>query len=285
VELGVALVTLNEGDRESFVYSDYVALRALTDLSVTMLGQVQSYTRETGELLVDVSSFNGAGSYTGWEVRIAAAPDLAHAGRTDNPHETTAAQVGAYTGAQVDDMLDDAIAAINNTISGFGFMQQSLNLQDLPNKGQARLNLGVQAAIPYTTVNKAGDTMTGSLAGPEFRASGNVYRYGDGSIFTFWNGANFVSHRGTFWDTFNFNPATKQDAGTAWNTSNFNPATKQNAATAWNTSNFDPSTKQNNIALGTYTRSDGNDIRLGWSGTTLEVHINGTFIGTVDINT
>jgi hypothetical protein len=37
---------------------------------------------------------------------MSAAPDLAHAARTDNPHAVTAAQVGAYTTAQADAAMD-----------------------------------------------------------------------------------------------------------------------------------------------------------------------------------
>ena len=57
---------------------------------------------------------SGSGTFNNWSIKITAPPDLVHAARTDNPHLTTAGQVGAYTTAQADSAI---AAAISNLIA------------------------------------------------------------------------------------------------------------------------------------------------------------------------
>ncbi|RZN24766.1 hypothetical protein [Bradyrhizobium sp. Leo121] len=211
VSLGVKTLVIDEDRRVGFIYSDYVALRAIENDAISMLAHVTDYQRDSGELSVDVVQIpeNAGASYTGWKVNISAAPDLAHAGRTDNPHHTTAEQVGAYTTTETDAVVANAVAgaqdAINNYINGLGFMRQSLNLSDLVDKAAARANLGAQvagnyqAALGYTPVNKAGDMMSGSLTVNGDLASrragspgtGILYLGNSGARYLYFDGANY----------------------------------------------------------------------------------------------
>jgi hypothetical protein len=222
------VLTIVEADREGFIYSDYIALRATDNLDVTMLCSVQSYDRESGQLALTVATLAGAGTHAGWQVRISAAPDLAHAARVDNPHLTTAAQVGAYTTAAADAsvaaQITAAVNTINTAIAGFGFMRQSLNLSDLIDKNAARLNLNAAFALGgYTALNKAGDTCTGNFGVTgietvqgELRTSSNILRLtADLARYISWSGGQNYSlgGAGTIWHTGNFTPASKADVG------------------------------------------------------------------------
>lgn len=93
---------LTEGTRASYIVTDYVSIRPTEALDRAMIAQIVEYDRETGELEVLPVLVIGTGSYADWQVRPTPAPDIEHATRTDNPHATTAAQVGAYSIAGAD---------------------------------------------------------------------------------------------------------------------------------------------------------------------------------------
>ena len=96
---------LSADTRTGYVLTDYVAIRPAGDGSRGMIAATTSYDRATGLLDVNVVQTVGAGTFDAWELRVTSAPDLEHSTRTDNPHQTTAAQVGAYTTAETDTAL------------------------------------------------------------------------------------------------------------------------------------------------------------------------------------
>lgn len=198
VGTGAKILVLTEETREGWIIADYVGLTASDESGATMLAKVDDYDRETGQLFVTAIGTGGSGTHAGWIVRMSAAPDLAHAGRTDNPHSVTAAQVGTYTSAAIDELVAEIFADAKSYVDGLGFMRQSSNLADLINKPQALANLGGQAALTYTPLNKAGDTSTGQQSAPSFRAlSGTYYLSPDGSKYIQWSGVAVTTNVGT----------------------------------------------------------------------------------------
>jgi hypothetical protein len=102
-------------DRALFVPLDFVLIALTSDPNTWAYGRVTSFDRASGILLVTVLTLSGAGSYSDWTIQASPPLDVGHAARTDNPHETTAAQVGAYTIAQVDQAIE---AAVNSIVAG-----------------------------------------------------------------------------------------------------------------------------------------------------------------------
>ncbi|MGV1352838.1 hypothetical protein, partial [Klebsiella pneumoniae] len=109
---------LAENTRDSFVVTDFVAIRPAGDITRGMVAQFVDYDRATGLLTVLPVQVVGTGQFSAWVIRVTGAPDLDHASRTDNPHQTTAAQVGAYTTGQVDALLAPLAPRISPNLSG-----------------------------------------------------------------------------------------------------------------------------------------------------------------------
>jgi hypothetical protein len=109
-----------------------------------MLGQVLSYSRQTGILVVDVVAITGSGSHADWNVRLGSPPDSTHASRTDNQHSVTAEQVGAYTENETDVAIAAAVAAAVDALpETVDALAKAANLSDLNNVITARGNLGL----------------------------------------------------------------------------------------------------------------------------------------------
>ena len=104
VGTGSKTFTILEAQRGGYVPTTYVAATSVGS-SGAMVGEVVSYDRASGLLEVDVLVTIGSGSHADWKIRLSAPPDLDHATRTDNPHLTSADQVGAYTKGEVDTAL------------------------------------------------------------------------------------------------------------------------------------------------------------------------------------
>lgn len=160
---GQKSLILTEETSANYVYTDYVTLRAASDGTKSMLGQVLSFTRATRTLLVNVVSVIGAGTFSDWLIRIGTPPEAGHADRTDNPHMTTAAQVGSYTTAQANAAIAAAIAAIPG-VDLSNQLAKASNLSDLPDKNASRANLGLGTLALENSVG------TGSFA-PNVRAT------------------------------------------------------------------------------------------------------------------
>ena len=111
IQTGNIEFTVDPAVRESFVATGFLILRPTENLAVGMSARTLSYNPATGLLVVDAYSVIGSGTYDDWQIGVTGDPDLAHATRTDNPHATTAAQVGAYTTAQADSAINGAVAA------------------------------------------------------------------------------------------------------------------------------------------------------------------------------
>jgi hypothetical protein len=149
---GPLTITLDLETRDSFYYADYCAVRPTAEPDYSMIGTVTSYTRETGVLVLDIDIVVGSGSYSEWDVNISSPPDLVHASRTDNPHATTAAQVGSYTEAETDTAIAAAIAALPPQADA---LLRANNLSDLPNAATARFYLGLGDLAVQDSVNGA----------------------------------------------------------------------------------------------------------------------------------
>lgn len=148
---GSLVVVLTEATAANYVYTDYVALRAAVAPENQMLAQVTSFDRGARELSITVIGSQGSGTFTDWLLRVGTPPETGHAARTDNPHEVTAAQVGAYTAA----LTDAAIAAAIALIPGVDLssrLERAQNLADLLDKGAARAALGLGALATASSV-------------------------------------------------------------------------------------------------------------------------------------
>lgn len=142
---------LTEESAETYVFTDYVQVRSASAPENSMLGQVVGFDRGTRLLTIEVVHVEGSGTFSDWLIRVGAPIDLSHADRTDNPHETTAAQVGAYTTSQVDAAILAAIAALPE-VDLSTRLATALNLSDLSDKALARTNLGLKLLATQDTV-------------------------------------------------------------------------------------------------------------------------------------
>lgn len=171
VATGPLVLTLTPETAESYVYTDYVTARSSAAPTAVMLGQVVSFDRPSRQLTLNVVDAQGSGTHADWLIRVGTPPETGHATRTDNPHATTAAQVGAYTTAQT----DTAIATAVGGISLSGLLVATANLDDLADKAEARDNLGLGAAATRNVGMAAGTV----AAGNDSRIVGAVQKAGD----------------------------------------------------------------------------------------------------------
>ena len=84
LSLGGKVFYIDEGHRLSFAAPAYVTIYRMETPQAAMLGEVVSYAKETGELVVDVTKAEGAGYGGGWTVTVG------------NPSDTADAIVGVF---------------------------------------------------------------------------------------------------------------------------------------------------------------------------------------------
>lgn len=118
-----------------------------------------------GELLIDVVTSEGTGTYSDWLIRVAAPPNIGHDQDYNNPHRVTAALLGypagsapAYTQAETYSRAEitAAILAKFNEIPPFDdspLLKKALNLSDLTNKSAARDNLELKTLALYDQIS------------------------------------------------------------------------------------------------------------------------------------
>lgn len=70
---------IDEGQRLRFAAPAYVAVYRMISPQAAMLGEVVSYTAETGELVVDIDRVSGAGYGGAWTITVASPSDTAEA--------------------------------------------------------------------------------------------------------------------------------------------------------------------------------------------------------------
>lgn len=109
---GQKTFVLPESDWANFAPSTFMTISSAGEPSAGMSGRLVDYAPATGTLVINVLEAVGAGTFADWELSVGALPDFQHSGRTDNPHSTTASQVGAYTQAQTDAAISAAIDAL-----------------------------------------------------------------------------------------------------------------------------------------------------------------------------
>src|SRR5262245_45219336 len=102
---------LSPETRASYVPTGWVSVIPVADHALGMTCRVLAYDRPTGLLELYSEIIVGTGTFDQWNIQVSGDTDLAHATRTDNPHNTTAAQTGAYTIAQADAAIDADVAA------------------------------------------------------------------------------------------------------------------------------------------------------------------------------
>jgi hypothetical protein len=160
IQIGTIQFVIDEAMRESFVATGFLIIRPTADLTKGMSVRTLSYVPSTGVLTVDSYSTLGAGTFSEWSIGVTGDPDLSHATRTDNPHQTTAEQVGAYTVEETDGAIDAAIAA--EVAARNAFVTASIN--SLVNSAPGALDtLQELAAAPANDPNFA-TTMTNAFA-------------------------------------------------------------------------------------------------------------------------
>ena len=168
ISTGEKVLSIAAADRQGYVYADYVSLRASAAPTNSMVCRVVSYDRLNGVLTVVAEQVFGSGTYAAWNIAISSAPDLVHAGRTDNPHAMTAAQVGAYTTAQVDAFMATLQTAVVGMVTA-QYQAADANLQAALTLAyeadddalQTQIN-GKEPAFPTGTIVRA---MSGERAG------------------------------------------------------------------------------------------------------------------------
>nr|WP_320141260.1 hypothetical protein [uncultured Cohaesibacter sp.] len=79
LSLGGKVFYIDEGHRLSFAAPAYVTIYRMETPQAAMLGEVVSYTKETGELVVDVTKAEGTGYGGGWTVTVGNPSDTADA--------------------------------------------------------------------------------------------------------------------------------------------------------------------------------------------------------------
>lgn len=117
VGVGTKVFEVAESDRARFAAAAYLAIQKAGDPAVAMWGPLSSYDRTSGLLTVLVEQVTGDGSADAWIISASVAPDALHAGRTDNPHGVTAAQVGAPTLADMATAIAAAVDALKGNVS------------------------------------------------------------------------------------------------------------------------------------------------------------------------
>ncbi len=110
IDLGEIEFVLTSETRTGWVVTDYVVITSIDEPDKGLVAQVLAYDRVNGILTVDSLASVGSGTFASWKIRVSAPPDIEHGTRTDNPHATTAAQVGAYTIGQADTAIATAVA-------------------------------------------------------------------------------------------------------------------------------------------------------------------------------
>jgi len=99
-------VTAGEGEktfvipsavRKLFAPTAVLRARAQDASGILLYGDLVSYDREDGALVIDVSNVIGSGSASAWQISATAPYDIDHAADQNNPHGVTAAQIGAPT--------------------------------------------------------------------------------------------------------------------------------------------------------------------------------------------
>jgi hypothetical protein len=160
IQIGTIQFVIDEAMRESFVATGFLIIRPTADLTKGMSVRTLSYVPSTGVLTVDSYSTLGAGTFSEWSIGVTGDPDLSHATRTDNPHQTTAEQVGAYTTNQTDDAIDAAIAAEVATRNAF----VTASINSLVNSAPGALDTLQELAAALANDPSFASTMTNALA-------------------------------------------------------------------------------------------------------------------------
>lgn len=158
---------LDPDTRDGYVVSEFVSIRPAGLSDRGMICRVVAYDRATGLLEVQPELIVGSGTYAAWDVRLAGTPDLDHATRVDNPHETTAAQVGAYTRAEVDNLVGPIASkapSVSPTFTGVPKAPTAVTATDTDQVATTKFARAVATAIAGSAMQKTGDTMSGDLA-------------------------------------------------------------------------------------------------------------------------
>lgn len=188
---GIKIFILTGPSASNYVYTDYVMIRVPTAPENFMLAHVTSYDSNTKTLTVVVENSGGSGTYSNWLIRVGTAPETGHAARTDNPHATTAAQVGAPTTAEVTSAIAAAIAALpsvdlSSRLATANFLSEfSTEIM----KGAARSSLGLKQLATQDSVGY------GQLASNIWATAANFRANTPTKVLqtnTVWDAANYV---------------------------------------------------------------------------------------------
>ena len=90
---GPVSIVLTSTTRTSYVVTDYVTVTYSEEPTIGFVAKVLDYDRDTGLMLLDALALSSSGTYASWVVRVSAAP------------AAIAAQIGAYTKEEVDELI------------------------------------------------------------------------------------------------------------------------------------------------------------------------------------
>lgn len=184
VGLGQKTFVLTAGTRLNYVTAEYVLVSPVGEDTegVTMLAERVSYERQSGILIVDVLEIYGdAGGETFglWEITLSSPPNTEHATRTDNPHNTTAAQVGAPTIAQMESAIAAEASARATAIAAEVTDRNTAITTAINN-----LKAGVSTAYDTLAEIAAAITTNAAGIGDLLTAIGNRLRFDDAQVLT-----------------------------------------------------------------------------------------------------
>lgn len=168
VGTGTKTFIIEAGQRNTFAPLTAVSAKAIADPSVVIYGTVVSYSRVTGELVVDASVVAGSGSLSAWSISAAPPPDVSGAGAAASVVRGGVASE-RDTLKKISDALNDAVASLGDDIAAA--VETALaGVSSVWRTGDSKLTLQISADPGWVMMND------GSIGSP---ASGATTRAND----------------------------------------------------------------------------------------------------------
>nr|WP_321482369.1 hypothetical protein [uncultured Cohaesibacter sp.] len=163
LSLGGKVFYIDEGHRLSFAAPAYVTIYRMETPQAAMLGEVVSYTKETGELVVDVTKAEGTGYGGGWTVAVGNPSDTADAivgvfqARDETKgykNEAKLAQAGAVTAQELTEQARGETEAFAQSIhNDADRAEAAIGELETINGSQSKIYLGAFDVDPLLDLN------------------------------------------------------------------------------------------------------------------------------------
>lgn len=163
LSLGGKVFYIDEGRRLSFAAPAYVTIYRMESPQAAMLGEVVSYTKDTGELVVDVTKAEGTGYGGGWTVTVGNPSDTADAivgvfqARDDTKeykNEAKLAQAGAVKAQELTEQARGETEAFAQSIhNDADRAEDAIDELETIKGSQSKIYLGAFAVDPLLDLN------------------------------------------------------------------------------------------------------------------------------------